>query len=224
MTVVKHNDLNEASYHLRLDVKRLIYSAVAQLNPQKDMPDKIKIEATDFAEQWGIDKKKVYEQLKEAKSGLFDSKIKIRNEKSGRDVRWIYESEYHDGEGYVTISFSPTVKPYLCNLKSHFTSYQLVELKQFKSSYTIRLYEAMMQYKKNGWINRSIDEWRDFFGVEDGKYPAWYELSRRVIKPAIKEINQKTNYEVTAETKKRGRRISRLILYFGESEQPDMFK
>lgn len=224
LTVVKHNHLNQASYKLTLDERRLILSSIALVNPQKEMPEEITVNASTFANQWGLDERNVYEQLKEARKNLYQRNIRIYNEDGEvEDMRWVYNSKYKDGEGYIKLKFTPDIKPYLSNLKNHFTSYNLTEVKNFKSGHAIRLYELLMQFKINGWYNESVSKLKEIFGVED-KYPAWYEFRRWVINPAVKEINQATNYQVKYETQKRGRNISRVKFFFALNPQRDMFK
>ena len=47
-------------------------------------------------------------------------------------------------------------------------------------------------------------------GLEKDEYPIFKELNRNVIKPAIKEINDLTDYHVEVEHKRLGRRIGEL--------------
>jgi len=224
LTVVKHNHLNQASYKLSLDERRLILSSIALVNPREKMPDEVVIHASDYAHQWDINPKYAYDQLKEARANLYDRSIRLRKDDGEvEEMRWVYNSKYKDGEGYIKLKFSPDIKPYLSQLKSHFTSYHLTEVKSFKSGHAIRLYELLMQYKKSGWYDESVDDLKVIFGVEDN-YPAWYEFRRWVIDPAVKEINTATNYLVKYETKKRGRTISRVAFTFALNKQSDMFK
>ena len=227
LTVVKHNHLNQASYKLSLDERRLILSAIALVNPREKMPEEITIHASDYGHQWGMDERNAYEQIKQAKEALYDRSMRIRTiDDKGvevRDVRWVDEVAYKDGEGYVKLSFTKKIRPYLSELKSHFTSYHLTEVKSFKSGHAIRLYELLMQYKKNGWYAESVENLKAIFGVEDS-YPLWYEFQRRVIKPSVKEINQETNYTVKYETKRSGRKISHVLFNYILKKQSDMFK
>jgi len=224
LTVVKHNHLNQASYKLSLDERRLILSSIALINPREPMPDEITVHATDYAYQWDINQKYAYDQLKEARQNLFERSVRLRHADGEiEDMRWIYNAKYKDGEGYIKIKFSPDIKPYLSQLKDHFTSYHLNEIKPLKSGHAIRLYELLMQYKTNGWYDDDLDELKFKFGVKDN-YPAWYEFRRWVIDPAVKEINQATNYTIEYKTKKRGRKISRVAFTFALNKQPDMFK
>lgn len=223
LTVVKHNHLNQASYKLTLDERRLILSAIALVNPREKMPDEVTIHASDYAHQWGIDETNSYRQLKEARANLYERSIRLRNNAEVIDLRWVYRASYEDGEGYIKLAFSPDIKPYLSELQSHFTSYHLTEVRSFKSSHAIRLYELLMQYKKNGWYAESVDNLKEIFGVENN-YSRWADLQRRVIKPAVKEINSETNYTVKYETKRTGRKISHVLFNYIQNKQPDMFK
>ncbi len=223
LKVVKHHDLNQASYKLSLDERRLILSGLGLVNPMGDIPEYIKIHAKDFAKLWDMDIQNAYHTMKKAKASLYERSIRIKSDGKVRDIRWIYETEYADGEGYIKLFFSPPIKPFLSKLKSHFVSYHLTEIKSFKSGHAIRLYELLMQFKKNGWYNESVLNLKEKFGVQDN-YPAWYEFRRCVIEPAVKEINTATNYTVKYETQKRGRNISRVKFFFALNPQPDMFK
>ena len=51
---------------------------------------------------------------------------------------------------------------------------------------------------------------KDMIGLEPDEYPVFGFLNRDVIKPAIKEINNLTDYHVEVEQKRRGRRIAEL--------------
>lgn len=224
LTVVKHNHLNQASYKLSLDERRLILSAIALVNPRKNMPDEITVHASDYAHQWGVDETNAYRQLKEARKNLYERNIRLRKDDGEvEDMRWIYNAKYKDGEGYIKLKFSPDIKPYLSNLQKHFTSYHLTEVRSFKSGHAIRLYELLMQFKKNGWFDEDLEVLKSMFGVENN-YSRWVDFKKYVIEVGIKEINQSTNYTVKYQTKKRGRMISRVGFTFALNEQPDMFK
>jgi plasmid replication initiation protein len=55
-------------------------------------------------------------------------------------------------------------------------------------------------------------------GISD-KYPLYKELNRRVITPAVKQLNENSNLTVTFKTKKKGCRIVGLRFEFKVDEQ-----
>ena len=224
LTVVKHNHLNRASYSLTLDERRLILSSIALLNPRESMPDEVTVYASDFAHQWGIDETNAYRQLKQARQNLYDRNIRLRKEDGEvEDMRWVYNAKYKDGEGYIKLKFSPDIKPYLTELNGYFTSYHLMEVRDFKSSHAIRLYELMMQYKKTGWMKESVDGLKIMFDVAD-KYERWSDFKKDVLEISVKEINTKTNYKIKYTLIRRGRKITHVNFTFARNEQGDMFK
>ncbi|MDE0398490.1 MAG: RepB family plasmid replication initiator protein, partial [Candidatus Poribacteria bacterium] len=55
-----------------------------------------------------------------------------------------------------------------------------------------------------------LETFRKLVGLEKDEYPVFKELNRNVIKPAIREINDLTNYHVEVEQKRLGRKIAEL--------------
>ena len=51
------------------------------------------------------------------------------------------------------------------------------------------------------------------------KYPLFYDFKKRVIDPAIKEINEKTPMQISYEQKKKGKTVVSILLKFKEKSQ-----
>ena len=66
------------------------------------------------------------------------------------------------------------------------------------STYAIRFYELMMQYRSTGKREISLEDIRWMFQLQN-KYPVWADLKRWVIDQATKEINQYSPYKLTIE-------------------------
>ena len=65
-------------------------------------------------------------------------------------------------------------------------------------------YELICQYRTIGKREVSIQDLRFILNIGD-KYPLFYDFKKRVIEPAIKEINEKTPMQISYEQKKRGK-------------------
>jgi plasmid replication initiation protein len=83
------------------------------------------------------------------------------------------------------------------------------------SIYAIRLYELLMQWKSTGVREVEIDWLKKQFDIED-LYPDMCDLKKRVIEPAIKDINIHSDYQVSWTQRKTGRRVTHLTFQFGE--------
>jgi plasmid replication initiation protein len=80
---------------------------------------------------------------------------------------------------------------------------------KFRSAYAISLYENCLSYLNcgtTGWLD--IVAFRKIMGVHSSQYKIFRDLNRRVLQPAIKEVNKVSNIEVTCETKKIARAVS----------------
>jgi len=67
----------------------------------------------------------------------------------------------------------------------------------------------------------SVDDFRSMLGV-DNKYLQFRDLNKLLLKPAIKELNQKSNIVVSVDTVKRGRTVVALHFQFKEDKQIKM--
>lgn len=221
LKVTKHNDLIEAGYKLTLNEQRLVLAAVAQLDSRKPMPrQEFTITAAEFAKAFDIELKHAYEAMEDASDRLFERDIRTYDEKAqvrGR-FRWISGVEYHDGEGKVTLGFSPQIAPYLTMLHARFTSYELKQVSRLGSAYAIRLYELLKQFNSTGERTLSIERLRQRLELVD-VYPRFYDLKRWVIEPAMKEINANTDLQVEWDAERKGRKVVGLYFVFSDQQQ-----
>jgi len=83
-----------------------------------------------------------------------------------------------------------------------------------RSKYSIRLYEVIAQRinLRRQSQDFTIDELRGLLGVPKGKLKRFADLNAQCLKPAIGEVNQLTDFEVSAALKKCGRRVDGITL------------
>lgn len=87
-----------------------------------------------------------------------------------------------------------------------YTPLNLTLIKKFKSSYAIILYEFLRDYlyvPKNAPENYipvipklTIEQMRDLLGIKSDEYPYISDFKKRVLNPAIKEINIKASIDI----------------------------
>lgn len=217
LKVTKSNHLIEASYRLTLNEQRLVLSAISQIDGRCPMPkdNRFTVRAKDFAGQFGGSIKDAYEALKEASDRLYERDIRTfdRAEQSRERFRWVSSVKYWDGQGAVTIAFSPEIRPYLSLLHQQFTSYELRQVSQLPSAYAIRIYELLVQFSKTGERFITVEAFRQMLELQD-EYQRFFDLRRWVIEPAVKAINATTNIRVTWEPVKKGAKITSLAFSF----------
>lgn len=217
--ISKSNELVEASYNLTLWEQRLILASLARINPKKEIPKEVIITASDYAELMQVTPKNAHRELYQAAEKLYERSIKINHDDCVEEFRWIQRKAiYHKGEGKVSFLWSDDVLAYISQLERRFTQYKLADVAKLNTSYAIRMYELLMRFNSTNqrWIN--LSDFRSLFQLED-KYILFRDLNKRVIKPAIKEINSSSNLEVTYSTKKKGKSVVSLYFDFQEKKQ-----
>ena len=86
---------------------------------------------------------------------------------------------------------------------------------QFTSKYALILWELCFDYfdtdrDKGETPFIPLETFKELMGLDETDYPVYKVLNQSVIKPAIKEINDLTAYNVEVEQKRLGRRVAEL--------------
>ena len=110
--------------------------------------------------------------------------------------------------------FSEGIVPLLCRLREQFSRYRLEHVAQFSSSYAIRLYELLIQWREKGARTVEIEWLRERFDLGD-KYQNIRDFKARILKPAVEQINAHSDLWVEWEQHKRGRVVHALTFTFG---------
>ena len=223
LKVTKSNDLIEASYKLTLNEQRLVLLAIARLDSRKPMPHgKLTIRAVEFSETFGVAPKHAYAALAEAATHLYERDIKTYDGRYRERFRWVYSVRYHEREGCVTLGFSPEVTPYLTLLHQRFTSYELEQIVRLNSPYAIRVYELLRQFAATGERTIALEQFKERLELSE-QYTRFYDLKRRIIQPAVREINAHTDLDVRWETVRQRRKIKSLLFVFNKAVQQRLF-
>lgn len=222
--VYKSNALVEASYRLTPAEQRIMLSCIAQVRRDQPITDDIlySVSAAEYAALAGTESHSVYKELADAALRLKRREVWIKQEPNGKGKRprtlitgWVQTIIYVESEGRVELRFSKDMLPYLTQLTEQFTRYALTDVAKLNSGYAIRLYELLCQWRDVGQREVSVEWLRDTFML-DGKYPAIKDFKKRVIEPAVEQINEHTSLWVKWDQRKAGRRVSHLIFTFGE--------
>jgi plasmid replication initiation protein len=204
------NALTQAGHGLSLSEKRLVMLAVSKLDSRKGLKPgselaPAKITAREYAEQFGVDARTAYEALQDGAKHLFERKItffETARQRGGkpskpvrRDMRWVGECTYHEGEGWVELDWWKGVVPYLVGLKKHFTTYQLQQASALRSVYSWRLLELLSQFSKEGWAEYTVEDFKSSMNTPPS-LSDFAQLKRRVIEPAVRELIEKDGWEI----------------------------
>jgi plasmid replication initiation protein len=217
--LVQANSMVEGSYRMTPNEMRLVKYAIVQCRENNlglfpDLP--ILIQVRDFCRFFGMSEGDGYKQVKEAATRLLTRQFTWRDvyisETGKKSVQvttsnWISERSYIDDEGIVKIIFTPAVIRQITRLDTDFLKYEIKQIVNLSSSYSIRMYELLAQYKTIGERSFFLSELREILQLGD-KHSAYGQLKLKVLIPSIDEINSKTDLSVWFEEEKIGRKIT----------------
>ena len=165
--VVKDNALIQASFNFSLAEQRLILLAIVEARETgQGIDDKtmLSIHASKYSKQFNTDSKTAYKVLKSAGDTLKDKVFRFiaASPTTGQlmtfEDKWLNRVGYEDNSGYIHFRFSEAVVPLITRLGSNFTSYEIQKIVKLTSSYAIRLYELLIQWKQQGTTQKFLIE------------------------------------------------------------------
>lgn len=198
--VVKANDLiRKTRYDLSTQQQKIVLYAISKIRPDDNPETEYDIKIRDLCKACGIpiDKERRYYNTIKADLQSLTKRLWVQmpDGKTEATVSWIGDAMIRRGSGTVTIHFHKLMAPYLFELRSHYTQYQLANVLVLKGKHAIRLYELLRSY----YTQSDIEQWREkdvSFSVaelreilSEHSYPRWADFERYVLRRTVDEIN-----------------------------------
>ena len=219
--VVMQNRITQAFREMSIDEKRLIIlaSPIVRLSKATEQTA-IEILASDFASFAELDSKSAYKQMKAASKKLmkrtfvYDDKNDVETE-----VQWVIRSKYQSG--YVTVFFTDEVIELLkiFDEANPYTKYLKQDILSLKLTYSIDLYHLAKKHQRMGSFIMSLDAYRQELGTPKS-YKRINNLKDNAVDSPIKEINDKTDINITYENVKRGKEVVGLKFIVKTKQKP----
>lgn len=122
--------------------------------------------------------------------------------------------------GEVKFAFPPTINKRIIH-PALYAPLDIVLIADFKSSYSIILYEFLRDYLGAPSVPKiTIQQLRDMFGLEENQYTLFYDFKRYVLKKAVKEINTKSDIKCEYDLiKEDGKKYSHILFKIKEDNE-----
>lgn len=184
----------------------LLYNAYPDLLNREIHSIRIK----DLAESVGFNSND-YELLKTSLKQLRNIAIEWNVLNNEGKEKWGISSMIAEAQienGLITYSYPPMLRKLLYNPEI-FARIDLRVQKRFSGNYALSLYENCYRFKSNGTTGMiPLETWKKLIGVETGgTYEIFKNLNRKIIKPAVEEINAVSDIFVTVEYIKEGKKV-----------------
>lgn len=108
-------------------------------------------------------------------------------------LRWIDEELCFD------LKVNEDAFPLMFNYKDRYVSYHVGNIKHLSSVYSLRLHRLLQREVFRGKFEISVEALKSYLGLENaylGK-KGWSEFKRRVLEDCVKELNEKTELDVS---------------------------
>lgn len=216
LLVVQSNKLIEAHYKQEYTIQeqRTVLWVIGEIHRedyiyhQRHELKTIKISALEYAALMDIPVKHVYRDAKKIGKSLMDKVLAIEDEESKTWllVHWVSSMEYKDG--IISVDIHPKLIPYLIDLKEKFTSFKLKNVLYLNSSYAIKLYQLLSQYKTIGEREITLDNLRSMLGISETKtYERYNSIKEKILEISKREINAKTDIIFSYKPIKKSRKV-----------------
>ena len=214
--ITKSNAVINSSYRFSLNELRILLYGLSHINPRSDeFPMFHRIHIKELAEFYNIgekDRGSFYDDIKNALINKFWSReFSYYDEELGEVVKrtWLTEVRYGRKDGTLAYEYNPKIKNQLQQLAKRFTSYFLMNIANMKSAYAVRLYEISVMYlnaskQPKTIFTKVIKDLKHHLDITD-KYKNFFDMKKRVLEQAKKEINKHSDIKFSYKVKKLGR-------------------
>ena len=231
MNLAKRDELIKASPAIQIQSKMTLLQRrawnVLLANAYDELPntDVYRVSVSELAAKLGFNSKNE-DYLKEILEALVDCKVEWNVLDKDKKQEWgvaVLLASADIKDGICTYGFAPHLRQKLHNPRIY-AKLNLRLQNRFKSQYALVIWEVCFDYfdadrdqGETPFI--SIETFKVLLGLGKDDYPVFSEFNRSVIKPAIREINELTNYHVEVEQKRIGRRIGELKFRITRAKQ-----
>lgn len=209
--VVQSNELIEATYSPMLTarahkVSRLVFSLISP----SDTDLKLYTVSIETLKRFlGYKEEGVYgrfqQDLRDIAELLNKEPIVIKSENKVTSAYLIAAYQIDWKLGTVTFEIPQLLKPFLIELKRNFTKYPLVYIPKLRSSYAIRLYELLYQYKNIGHRAFELDDLQQKVG---SAYTLYGDFKRKVLGIAQRDLTENADITFDYKELKAGKKVT----------------
>ncbi len=186
-----------ARYGLTLQEHRIIYYAILRGQQEGKSFEPVTLSVAEFKELFEVEGKNYYATIKNLSNKMVGRVVEfIYKDSEGTHLLqapWLVGIRYHAKTGTVTISPNKELQPFFEG--KPFTDTEFAFLIKFTSQYAERLYELIKTFAFKSIADFNLEDLREKLKVGK-KYPNYNDFKKRVIQPAVNDINEFTDLDI----------------------------
>lgn len=205
--VYQPNRVIEARYSLTTNEQKMVRLIASMVRQTDESFIEYTFPVVELAKILGINTKNAYRELVKISENLMSRYIRIKYGPGDKDWSMHHLIQNADcRNGIYTIRLHDEMKEFYLNLQE-VTKYTLQNVIEFKCSYSFRLYELMKENEQLGTWYIDIEYLKMLIETKKNEYKQYGHFKSRVVIPAQKEINEKTDIMFVFEEVKNGKKV-----------------
>lgn len=203
---------------------KIFYEMIASIKRTDTEFQKFALSYRQFFDRERMTYGKRHEMLKKAIKKLAGFVMEFKNEK-GNTVICSLLSKAEFMKDSVELLFHSDLAPYLLSIaESNFFKFHIQNIRELKSTNAIKLYILLKSWEGNEGVYYELKRFKQDLELDTKGYDKFYDFERRVLKPAIEEINEKNDITVSYGVKRlipNNKKSEVIGLYFSVQKKKD---
>ena len=218
--VRQHNIITSARYEMSAIEMDIVFCLLLKIKAGEEKIYQISV--NEIEELTG--RKWNYQQFKNATIKLGSRVYEVETGERHTQIWLLGSADYIKGTGIIELELSEKIKPFLLDLKEHFTSYKLQSAISLTSKYAKRIYQLASQWKNIGHVKYSIDEIKEILylkdpkGIEPEQYKQIGQFKEKVLDIATEQINSQTDLNIRYKLHKHRRSFKYITFYISSQK------
>lgn len=222
--IIVHSDkITKGRSKLNLSEMKVFLATITTIDAKNDDEFKeITLDRQDFCEDTNLD----FRTVKSVCRTLLKQVYEIETEKVWEAYPIYQVFKYDKDTGEIKFKFNDYMRPYLLKIVESFTKYQIKNIINMTSKYSIRIYQILKDLRN---VTRQkefeLEEFCDWLEVPKNKR-RWGNLQFDILELAKKEINELTDIKILGiyPERKKGKKVLSFSIKFITSEELDNLK
>lgn len=213
--VEKRNILNQIRRNdMTLQELRLFSIYLAKINARDISTRKVKFKLEDFQKIMGIEKVTL-DHLRTAAKHLLQKVVEVPFEdgQPGFNAFQLFKrfvlrrDDENFAQWYIEIDAHDDALPLMFDFKEKYFTYDIGNVLRLAGRNQFRMYELLKQYENIGMREISLEQLKNWLGIEVDKYPRWAIFKDQVIESCKKALKENTDIEYEYEKIKSGKKV-----------------
>ena len=211
---VQSNSMINSKYSLDPTQQKLILLAIAQIKTADEKFFKYSCSVAELEEKLGVKLNET--RIKDLAKDILRKPLEIKEKGKWIGCNWFSAFIYYTDAARFEFEISPTLTPYLLNLKEHFTTFNIEQAIKFSGKYTTRFYQFLIQAQHQQAKKRTfaLEELYELLQLPP-TFREYKHFKSKVLEPSLAEINAKSDIKAAYEpTKKLRKKVLEITIYF----------